>query len=65
MSFTDKLFDAYRGQIRNLNLVASSGGAFEVSVNDNKVYSKLEKGEFPDYDQLVKEIGDTYELKST
>lgn len=38
-------------------LVPSSGGAFEVSVGDEKVYSKLETGRFPDERILIQEIG--------
>ncbi|MET3682235.1 selenoprotein W-related protein [Alkalibacillus flavidus] len=30
-----------------MRLIPSSGGAFEVTVNSEKVYSKLETGEFP------------------
>ena len=34
----------------------SGGGAFEISVDGRKVYSKLETGEFPDADAILKLI---------
>ncbi|MCF6137234.1 Rdx family protein [Alkalihalobacillus berkeleyi] len=39
-----------------LELVPSSGGAFEVIVNGTKLFSKLETGAFPDTDKLFKDI---------
>ncbi|HED65293.1 MAG TPA: SelT/SelW/SelH family protein [Planctomycetes bacterium] len=33
-------------------LVKSSGGAFEVFVGENKVFSKLELGRFPAYQEI-------------
>lgn len=36
----------------------SSGGAFEISVDGNLVYSKLQEGRFPDERVIVREIGD-------
>ncbi|RXI97885.1 SelT/SelW/SelH family protein [Anaerobacillus alkaliphilus] len=37
-------------------LVPSSGGAFEVIINDQKVYSKLETGSFPDTDEILEKM---------
>ncbi len=34
--------------IRELSLVPSGGGAFEISIDGKKIYSKLQSGEFPD-----------------
>jgi selenoprotein W-related protein len=34
----------------------SSGGAFEVIVNGEKIYSKLDTGVFPDADEIIGEI---------
>lgn len=36
-----------------LSLVPSSGGAFEVFVNGEKVYSKLETGVFPEAEEVI------------
>jgi len=35
-----------------IELVESSGGAFEVSVNGKKVFSKLDLGRFPAYQEI-------------
>ena len=35
----------------------AGGGCFELSVNGELVYSKLETGAFPDEDQMVSEVG--------
>nr|WP_169824135.1 Rdx family protein [Anaerobacillus alkalidiazotrophicus] len=52
----EELFNHFRSDITKLNLVPSSGGAFEVTVNDIKVYSKLETGEFPQVDEIIEKI---------
>jgi len=43
-------------RIASLTLVPSSGGAFEVSANGKTLHSKLDSGEWPDFDALVKDI---------
>jgi selT/selW/selH-like putative selenoprotein len=37
-------------------LVPFSDGRFEVFRNDKKIHSKLEKGEFPNEDTIVKQV---------
>lgn len=39
-----------------MKLTPSSGGAFEVIVNDEKVYSKLDTGVFPDNEELIEQL---------
>jgi selenoprotein W-related protein len=43
-------------RIGSLKLVPSGGGAFEISVNGKKIYSKLEAGEFSDFDAILKAV---------
>ena len=43
-------------RIASLTLVPSGGGAFEVTANGKKLHSKLESGEWPDFDQVVSQI---------
>ena len=43
-------------RIASLTLVPSTGGAFEVTANGKKVHSKLETGEWPDFDEVVRQI---------
>ena len=42
--------------IRGLTLVPSGGGAFEVSVNGEKIHSKLQTGQFPEPDAILKKV---------
>jgi selenoprotein W-related protein len=42
--------------VHSLKLVPSGGGAFEVSVNGHKIYSKLATGQFPEPDEILKAV---------
>ncbi|MCM3664110.1 Rdx family protein [Mesobacillus subterraneus] len=42
--------------IEKMELVPASKGAFEVSVNDQMIYSKLDTGVFPDTDEIIKQM---------
>jgi len=37
-------------------LIASGGGAFEIRVNSELIYSKLETGEWPDFDAIAAQV---------
>jgi selenoprotein W-related protein len=39
-----------------MELIPSSGGAFEVTVNGVKIYSKLDTGIFPDTEEIIKKM---------
>jgi len=54
---TSKILTQYKQQVASLELEPSSGGCFELSLNDALVYSKLETGEFPEEDAMVAEVG--------
>ena len=59
LSLREELMDKYLTEFDSfeINLIESSGGAFEVFVNDNlKVFSKLNIGRFPN---------STYEITKT
>jgi len=43
-------------RIASLTLVPSSGGAFEVTANGKTLHSKLNTGEWPDFDEVVRQI---------
>ena len=43
-------------RIGALELIPSGGGAFEVSVDGEKIYSKLESGDFPKPDAILKAV---------
>ena len=38
---------------KKISFIKGSGGAFEVFVNGNKIFSKLDKGRFPEEIELV------------
>ncbi|UCF81385.1 MAG: Rdx family protein [Acidobacteriota bacterium] len=53
---TEALLNEFKRNIKRLELVPSDGGRFEVSLNGELVYSKLQTGEFPKNAAIVKEI---------
>ena len=46
----------YRRNISELQLVPSQGGRFEVSLDGEKIFSKLEEGRFPEPGELQSAI---------
>ncbi len=43
----------FKWDIEEWQLVPSDGGRFEISLDDEIIYSKLETGKFPDEDLIV------------
>ena len=54
---TSKLLATYKQKIKELKLIPSGGGCFELSINGNLVYSKLETGKFPDEQWVLDAVG--------
>ncbi len=54
---TTKLLTTYKQQIKDLKLIPSKGGCFEIKLNDELIYSKLETGKFPDEKWVVDTLG--------
>jgi len=52
-----KLLSKYKQRIDHLTLVPSSGGAFELKVDGELLYSKLKTKEFPDEQWVIDTIG--------
>lgn len=52
-----KVMKQYKRKLESLTLIPSDGGRFELSVDGEQIYSKLQTGQFPDEDQMVEEIG--------
>ena len=52
-----KILGNYKQRLQGLELQPSSGGCFEVTVDDELLYSKLQTGSFPDEQKIVAEIG--------
>jgi selenoprotein W-related protein len=43
-------------RIKSLTLIPSNGGAFEIRANGHLLHSKLQSGDWPDFDAIVKAI---------
>lgn len=43
-------------RIKSLTLIPSGGGAFEIRANDKLIHSKLDSGDWPDFDVVVTAI---------
>ncbi len=39
-----------------MKLIPASGGAFEVKIDGNKIYSKLDTGVFPKSEDIINDI---------
>jgi selenoprotein W-related protein len=50
---TGELLNNFELEIDSINLVPSEGGRFEVTVNDQLIYSKLETGRHADIGEVV------------
>ena len=55
-SLAKALEQKYSGQVKDVKLVESSGGAFEVYLDDELLYSKLETRQFPTPEQITTAI---------
>jgi selenoprotein W-related protein len=43
-------------RIKSLALIPSSGGAFEIRANGKLLHSKLDSGDWPDFDAVISAI---------
>jgi selenoprotein W-related protein len=43
-------------RIKSLTLIPSGGGAFEIHANGKLLHSKLQSGDWPDFDAMVSTI---------
>ncbi len=51
-----ELINRYADQIDSINLHGGTGGAFEVSVNGEQVYSKLATKRYPDLSEIISAV---------
>jgi selenoprotein W-related protein len=49
----EKVMPKFKWDIEEWQLVPSDGGRFEISIDGEVIYSKLETGKFPDEDLIV------------
>ena len=52
MSLTEKILKKLKQDVKSLELIPASGGAFEVEVNDKLIFSKLKEGRFPEWKEI-------------
>lgn len=57
VSLATKILTQFKQKLQGLELEPSGGGCFELTVDGELVYSKLQSGQFPDEDEMVAEIG--------
>jgi selenoprotein W-related protein len=50
------LLTRFKRSIEEMTLVPSDGGRFEIFVDGDQIYSKLEAGRFPEGREIVKAI---------
>lgn len=50
------LLTHFKMKITSFELIPSDGGCFEIDVNGERIYSKLDQGEFPDETMIVKTV---------
>ena len=50
---TGAILNTFEGEIDSITLVPSGGGAFEVSVNEKLIYSKLKTGRHVDPGDVI------------
>lgn len=50
------LLGELKQKVKVLELEPSGGGAFEIHVDGKQIYSKLETGEFPDEQTILKAV---------
>ena len=53
---TEQILKELKLDIESLRLIPAKGGCFEVYVDDEKIYSKLDTGSFPDERTIVGEV---------
>ena len=48
-----RVLNEFKQKVKNLTLVPSGGGCFELSANGELLYSKLKTGQFPDEQDMI------------
>jgi selenoprotein W-related protein len=52
-----QVLTTFKQQIKELKLIPSRGGCFELVVNGKLLFSKLKEGQFPDEQWVLDEVG--------
>ena len=52
----ETLLNDHDDKIKNVTLIPSSGGVYEITFGDSLIYSKKATGEFPEPEQIVQTV---------
>lgn len=58
VGLTKEILQLLKEKVKGIELVPSSGGAYEISVDNEKIYSKLETGQDPDNKWVLRELAE-------
>jgi selenoprotein W-related protein len=53
VGLADDLLKNFEAEIESITLVPSTGGRYEISVNGQSIYSKLQTGRHPDPGEVI------------
>lgn len=53
MDLAEELLGKYKNEISLLELIPSSGGVLEITMNDNLIFSKKETGRYPEVNEII------------
>jgi selenoprotein W-related protein len=56
VSLSQAIMDAFDERFSALKLIPSDGGRFEVTLDGELIYSKLETGDFPENKEVLAQI---------
>jgi selenoprotein W-related protein len=56
VSLSEAIMDAFGERFSALKLIPGENGCFEVTLNGDLVYSKLQTGDFPENKQILDEL---------
>lgn len=56
VGLAQSIMNEHKNNISSLNIIPSSGGVFEVKLNDELIYSKKELGRFPEEGEVENKI---------
>lgn len=60
MSLCENLLNIHTNDIKALSLIPSSGGVFEIKVNEKLIFSKKELNRFPNENEIEDIIEEEY-----
>jgi len=53
---TEQLLGNYKTKIASLEILPSSGGVFEVTLDNDLIFSKKAEGRFPEYEEIDRHV---------